>query len=627
MHLQATVVAHLRAVGVSVTPIDQMDSGTSFSFADFDDRYTFSVGVAAQAGRKEKWFVRISAQEIEDAESISILKRLPALPTSEFVDATYIRWSPFTVEAVGGNAKRVTDWIVGTIANAADRMLLNTERPSAEEEAPSDPHSEPASVPAEQPIAPIPEPALSLPFNDDVVRQLVDAVTRAADPRIALLDALVERGLVSPALQEEVRTGIRLEQGDPRAILEAAKRRTVLTAGQAQVVVRMAFTEPGKVSDEVLFAALEATQAGWDAHGKTLLRESVRDLRDLNIGLNIFKLVAKAAPSDVVGLVARGLVDRAKREAPARKRDVLVEIVGTSFQAGLIQGTSLIDNLLGEEELRPYDIWSDPVIRAAISGDEGAAVVLHRAALAEGTEPDLRVVCQALVEVAPTSTTMRSVGKWLKRWVEKGHSFRPADQALFERVASALQGWHCNNPMTSEAAADQLSLQRLAQSHPEIEKLELSRAAIENARRPGSPEAKQAAVMNERFEKAKRYVEQELVGKNRRFILFGSRPNKTSVNVLDQFYPMRKFQWIEWLETERGKGPGRRILSDKIKGASCVAVIVFTGASSHRNTGLTDILSDTADKQVHRIESSSRDKLTIGLVEAIEKHNHGSTAA
>ena len=53
MHLQATVVAHLRAVGVSVTPIDQMDSGTSFSFADFDDRYTFSVGVAAQAGRKE----------------------------------------------------------------------------------------------------------------------------------------------------------------------------------------------------------------------------------------------------------------------------------------------------------------------------------------------------------------------------------------------------------------------------------------------------------------------------------------------------------------------------------------------------------------------------------------------
>ena len=530
------------------------------------------------------------------------------------------------MEAVGGNAKRVTDWIVGTIANAADRMLLNTERPSAEEEPQSSPNPEPHPVQIEQPTTPSSEPGLSLPFNDDVVRQLVDAVTRAADPRIALLDALVERGLVSPALQEEVRTGIRLEQGDPRAILEAAKRGTVLTAVQAQVVVRMAFTEPGKVSDEVLFAALEATQAGWDAHGKTLLRESVRDLRDLNIGLNIFKLVAKAAPSDVVGIVARGLVDRAKREAPARKRDVLVEIVGTSFQAGLTQGISLIDNLLGEEELRPYDIWSDPVIRAAISGDEGAAVVLHRAALAEGTEPDLRVACQALVEVAPTSTTMRSIGKWLKRWVEKGHSIRPADQALFERVASALQEWHCNNPMTAEAAADQLSLQRLAQSHPEIAQLELSRTAIENARRPGSPEAKQAAVMNERFEKAKRYVEQELVGKNRRFILFGSRPNKTSVNVLDQFYPMRKFQWIEWLETERGKGPGRRVLSDKIKGASCVAVIVFTGASSHRNTGLTDILSDTADKQVHRIESSSRDKLTIGLVEAIEKHNRDSAA-
>jgi hypothetical protein len=627
VRLQATVAAYLRAVAVSVTPSDQGENGASFSFVDFDDRYEFSVGIAAQAGRKEKWFVRISAQDIEDAESIATLKRLPALPTSEFVDSTYTRWSPFTVEAVGGNAKRVTDWIVGTIANAADRMLLNTERPSTEEEPQSSPNPEPHPVPAEQPITPIPEPASSLPFTDDVVRQLVDAVTRAADPRTALFEALAERGLVSPTLEEEIRTGIRLEQGDPRAILEAARRGTALTAIQAQVVVRVAFTEPDKVSEDVLFAALEATQAGWDEHGKTLLRESVRDLRDLNTGLTIFKLVAKAAPSDVVGLVARGLVAHAKREAPAQKRAVLVEIVGTSFQAGLTQGVSLIDNLLREEELRPYDIWSDPVIRAAISGDEGAAVVLHLAALAEGTEPDLRVACQALVEVVPTNTTMRSLGKWLKRWVEKGHSIAPADRVLFERVASALQEWHCNNPMTAEASADQLSLQRLAQSHPEIAQLELSRTAIENARRPGSPEAKQAAAMNERFEKAKRYVEQELVGKNQRFILFGSRPNKTSENVLNQFYPMRKFHWIEWLETERGKGPGRRILSDKIKGASCVAVIVFTGASSHRNTGLTDILSDTADKQVHRIESSSRDKLTIGLVEAIEKHNRDNVAA
>ena len=627
MRLQATVAAHLRAVGVPVMQRDSGDGGASFSFVDFDNRYEFSVGIAAQAGRKEKWVVRIAAQDIEDAESIATLKRLPALPTSEFVDSAYTRWSPFTVEAVGGNAKRVTDWVVGTIANAADRMLLNTERPSPSEEPPASQQSEPASTPVEEPITLAPEPALSPPVTDDVVRHLVDVVTRAADPRTALFEALAERGLVSPALEEEIRTGIRLEQGDPRAILEAARRGTVLTAIQAQVVVRMAFAEPNVVSDEVLFSALEATQAGWDEHAKTLLRESVRDLRDLNTGLTIFKLVAKAAPSDVVGLVARGLVDRAKREAPARKRDVLVEIVSTSFQAGLLQGTSLINNLLGEEELRPYDIWSDPVIRAAISGDEGAAVVLHRAALAEGTEPDLRVACQALVEVAPTSTTMRSIGKWLKRWVEKGHSIGPADQALFERVASALQEWHCNNPMTAEASADQLSLQRLVQSHPDIAQLELARAAIEAARRPGSAEAKQAAAMNERFEKAKRYVEQELVGKNRRFILFGSRPNKTSENVVNQFYSMRKFRWIEWLETERGKGPGRRVLSDKIKGASCVAVIVFTGASSHRNTGLTDILSDTADKQVHRIESSSRDKLTIGLIEAIEKHNHGSTAA
>ncbi len=627
MRLQATVAAHLRAVGVPVVQRDFGEGGAPFAFVDFDDRYEFSVGVAAPTGRKEKWFVRISAQDIEDNESITTLKRLPVLPTSEFVDSTYTRWSPFTVEAVGGNAKRVTDWVVGTIANAADRMLLSTELSIAAEEPPAGQQSEPASVPSEQPIPLAPEPASSLPFTDDVVRHLVDVVTRAADPRTALFEALAERGLVSTALEEEIRTGIRLEQGDPRAILDAARSGTVLTATQAQVVVRMAFTEPNAVSDEVLFAALEATQAGWDEHAKTLLRESVRDLRDLNAGLTIYKLVAKAAPSDVVGLVARGLVSHAKREAPAQKRTVLVEIIGISFQAGLTQGNALIGQLLDEEELRPYDIWSDLVIRTAITGDESAAVTLHRAALAEGTEPDLRVACQALVEVAPTNITMRSLGKWLKRWVEKSHSIAPADRALFERVAGALQEWHCSNPMTTEASADQLSLQRLVQSHPDIALLELARAAIEAARRPGSAEAKQAAAMNERFEKAKRYVEQELVGKNRRFILFGSRPNKTSENVVNQFYPMRKFRWIEWLETERGKGPGRRVLSDKIKGASCVAVIVFIGASSHRNTGLTDILSDTADKQVHRIESSSRDKLTIGLIEAIEKHNRDNAAA
>jgi len=627
VRLQATVAAHLRAVGVPVMQRDSGDGGASFSFVDFDDRYEFSVGIAAPTGRKEKWFVRISAQDVEDNESITTLERLPVLPTSEFVDSTYTRWSPFTVEAVGGNAKRVTDWVVGTIANAADRMLLSTERPSAAEEPPAGQQPEPASIPVEEPIPLAPEPALSLPITDDVVRQLVDVVTRAADPRIALLEALAERGLVSPALEEEIRTGIRLEQGDPRAILEAARRGTVLTATQAQVVVRMAFTEPNAVSDEVLFVALEATQAGWDEHAKTLLRESVRDLRDLNTGLIMFKLVAKAAPSDVVGLVARGLVAHAKREAPAQKRTVLVEIIGTSFQAGLTQGNALIGQLLDEEELRPYDIWSDPVIRTAITADESAAIILHRAALAEGTGPDLRVACQALVEVVPTNTTMRSLGKWLKRWVEKGHSIAPTDRALFERVAGALQEWHCNNPMTAEASADQLSLQRLVQSHPDIEQLELARAAIEAARRPGSSEAKQAAAMNERFVKAKRYVEEELVGKGRRFILLGSRPNQTSENVVNQFYPMRKFRWIEWLETERGKGPGRRVLSDKIKGASCVAVIVFTGASSHRNTGLTDILSDTADKQVHRIESSSRDKLTIGLITAIERHYHDDATA
>ena len=613
MSIQITVASHLGSVGLPLSA--RKTESNAFSFTDYDQRYEFTVGIAAHLGRKEKWFVRIEAQDPEDAEAIATLKRLPALPTSEFAGATYTRWSPFTVEVVEGSAKRTTDWIIGTITNAADRMVLNTEPPPPPV---SEPVVEPVPVPVEVPTTPSSESVAAPIITDDVSRQLIAAITGASDPRLALIEALAERGWASTELQREIVSGIRLEQGDPKSILEAALQGAVLTPAQAHVVVRMAFSDPRQVSDELLYVVLDAAQAAWDLASRTKLLEVIRNIDDVAAGITKFKVLAKTAPSELVRDVAKGLSAHVERGDTAQKKQRYLEITKATLDAGPEQSQAFIGHLLSEGDLRPHDLWGEGTIRAAAFTNEVGVGLLYQQAMVEGTEPDLWVVGQALVGLPATLSSIRNLSRWLKRWVEAGYDLKAAHHELFTNVADALREWHCEHPTAAEASVDQISLQRLAQAHPTVIAIEAARSAIEQARKPNSPEAKREEALAARFAAAKQYIELELVAKKRRIILVGSRPNKTSKSVIDSFHQIRKFPWIEWIDSARGSGPRRREISDKIKGAACVAVITFTGHNSHALSGLTDILSDTADKQVFRVPSSSRDDLKNGLIELTE---------
>ena len=613
MSIQITVASHLRGVGLPLSA--RKTESNAFSFTDYDQRYEFTVGIAAHLGRKEKWFVRIEAQDPEDAEAIATLKRLPALPTSEFAGATYTRWSPFTVEVVEGSAKRTTDWIIGTITNAADRMVLNTEPPPPPV---SEPVVEPVPVPVEVPTTPSSESVAAPIITDDVSRQLIAAITGASDPRLALIEALAERGWASGELQREIISGIRLEQGDPKSILEAAQQGAVLTPAQAQVVVRMAFSDPRQVADELLYIVLDVAQAAWDLQIRTKLLEVIRNIDDVAAGITKFKVLAKTAPSELVRDVAKGLSAHVERGDTAQKKQRYLEIAKATLDAGLEQSHLFIGHLLAEGDLRPHDLWEDRTIRAAAFTSEVGVGLLYQQAMVEGTEPDLRAVGQALTSLPATLSNIRSLSRWLKRWVDAGYAITPSHYELFKSVASTLSSWHCEYPTTTEASADQASLQRLTQAYPTIAELKDARSAIEAARRPNSTEAKNEQAMLERFVTAKRYIQNELVAKKRRIILVGSRPNKTSQSVVDSFYELRKFPWIDWIDSSHGTAISRRELSDKIKGAACIAVITFTGNNSHARSGLTDDLAETAGKKVYRVKSSSREDLKKGLIEVTE---------
>ena len=613
MSIQITVASHLRSVGVPLSARET--ESNNFSFIDYDQRYEFTIGIAAHLGRKEKWFVRIEAQDPEDAEAITTLKRLPALPTSEFAGVTYIRWSPFTLEVVEGSAKRTTDWIIGTITNAADRMVLNTEPPPPPvTETAVEPVPEPVEVPTTPSIASVTAPIIT----DEVSRQLIAAITGASDPRLALLEALVERGWASGELQREIVSGIRLEQGDPKSILEAAQQGAVLTPGQAQVVVRMAFTDSRQVADELLYAVLDAAQAAWDHQSRTKLLEIIRNIDDVPAGITKFKVLAKTAPSELVRDVAISLSAHVERGDTAQKKQRHLEIVKATLDAGLEQSQAFIGYLLSEGDLRPHDLWEESTIRAAAFSDEAGVALLYQQAMVEGTEPDLRIVGQALVGLPATLSSIRNLSRWLKRWVDAGYDLTEAHHELFTSVAGALREWNCEHPTATEASLDQISLQRLAQANPTVTAIEAARSAIEQARKPNSPEAKREEVMAARFAAAKKYIEHELVAKKRRVILVGSRPNKTSQSVVDSFYELRKFPWIEWIDSARGSAISRRELSDKIKGAACVAVITFTGNNSHARSGLTDDLAESAGKMVFRVKSASREDLKKGLIEVTD---------
>lgn len=122
MSHRASVITHLRGAGVPLSPTSAEDD--QFSFLDYEKRFEFAVNVGEMPGLGRRWSVTVTADS-EDEESIAGLKRLPNLPTSKREASSYLRWSPFTADSAEDAPRRVSDWIVGTIANAAERLRLS----------------------------------------------------------------------------------------------------------------------------------------------------------------------------------------------------------------------------------------------------------------------------------------------------------------------------------------------------------------------------------------------------------------------------------------------------------------------------------------------------------------------
>lgn len=182
------VTAHLRSAGVPLT-VGQSDDG-QFSFFDYERRFEFSVSVGEIPGIGTRWSVTIST-DAEDDESLAGLKRLPTLPTSRREGSAYVRWSPFTADSAADSPRRISDWVVGTISNAAERLRLS-KTPPVEEIAEDDEVS--SGAPASEPAGETHGTNSAAQFNEGEVKELLSAVAGAADPRLALLKRLDDWG-------------------------------------------------------------------------------------------------------------------------------------------------------------------------------------------------------------------------------------------------------------------------------------------------------------------------------------------------------------------------------------------------------------------------------------------------
>jgi hypothetical protein len=168
------VTAHLRSAGVPLIP-DQSDDG-QFSFFDYERRFEFSVSVGEIPGIGTRWSVTIST-DAEDDESLAGLKRLPNLPTSRREGSSYVRWSPFTADSAADSPRRISDWVVGTISNAAERLRLS-KTPPAEEVAEVDEVA--SETPAPEQAEETHGTDSAAQFNEREIKELLSAVAGAS---------------------------------------------------------------------------------------------------------------------------------------------------------------------------------------------------------------------------------------------------------------------------------------------------------------------------------------------------------------------------------------------------------------------------------------------------------------
>jgi hypothetical protein len=619
MGQRASVTDHLRITGVPLLPARVEDD--QFSFVDYEKRFEFLVNVGELPGLGRRWSVTITSDS-EDEESIAGLKRLPNLPTSHRDSESYTRWSPFTADSAQDAPRRVSDWVVGTIANAAERLRLSKTPPVEEDVVAT------ADVPTNEPVKENKDArvdAVTIPFNEDSIKDLVAAVSGAADPRVALVEALERQALLPASLKDEILGAISLERGDVASVIEAANQGKDLTPQQAQIMVQAAMTTHN-VDATVLASVLDLAQASWDSAARIRVLEGIRAKKSHKIALLHFDLVAKLVPVEFAVVLGTTLLELANASDVelAEKKSVHLQVLRLMLGAGLDETVAVASRALELGKLRPSDLWSDSALKEAFSGQVSAIDLLYRAALVDATEPDLRAAGAALLTQGSGSLRTKMTSKWLKRWQEAGYPLGEFALPIMEPIVEAVARVHVAQPSSEEAQRDQLVIQRLASEYPKVNSFREAAAAMDAARRPGSAAAVKEREDAARFARAREYIKDQIAANKRRIIVVGGRPNMTAVEAINEFHTPDDDNWLEWLTAGRDEVINRRNIISKIRGDSCVALVLLTGAIGHARSKLARETGKSANRLIVEVRSTSRDDVRRALFEVTEKLAKGS---
>jgi hypothetical protein len=614
MSHRSAVTVHLRGAGVPVAAGSIEEA--SFSFFDYEQRYEFAVGTEEMKGIGQRWVVTISVDP-EDEESAAALKRLPNLPTSRREEAAYIRWSPFTVDSAADAPRRVSDWIVGTISNASERLNLSKVLPAEEVELTAKDVIDVQEVPLQEEHG---ATVAQAEFSHDVIKNLVAAVVGASDPRLALIEALDDQALIPQELKAQLLGEISLERGDVLSVLDAAQSGRALTPQQAQILVQAALTTHAIESD-VLALALDLAQASWDRQSRTRVLDQIRQKKSHKMALANLDLVAKLVPVDFAIELGQALLDLTNSSdlGMSEKKAIHLQALRSMLGAGLNETVTLAAHVLELGKVRPFDLWSARELRDALGGNTAAIDLIYRTALTDATEADLRAAGEALLTQEAGQARTKMLSKWLKRWLETGYPLAGAAVPMMELVVKSLAEVHAAHPSSEEAQRDQLSIQRLFSENPKNESFKDAHLAIDSARRPGSAAAINEREDAERFMRASAYIKEHIAGKKRRIIVVGGRPTATTVDAVNEFYEPDDDNWLEWLMANKDEIINRRNITTKIRGDSCVALVLLTGAMGHARSKLARETGKAVNRVIVEVRSTSRDDVRRALFEVTEK--------
>ena len=165
---------------------------------------------------------------------------------------------------------------------------------------------------------------------------------------------------------------------------------------------------------------------------------------------------------------------------------------------------------------------------------------------------------------------------------------------------------------------DVLSIQRLAAENPRVATFAEAHTAIDAARKPGSAAAAKEREETQRFERASSYIKEHIAGKKRRIIVVGGRPSPTTVEAVNEFHEPDDDGWLEWLMASKDEIINRRNIITKIRGDSCVALVLLTGAMGHARSKLARETGKAANRVIVEVRSTSREDVRRALFRSEE---------